>query len=114
MGLMTEYREIIRLVSTRWLCLEIAVNRTLKLYEGLVSMFASESENTPRFVRLSKAFADPMTEINLLFFNSAFPTFTTFNKFLQREDPCIQWVYQYMKDVIKSVFGKFLKASSIN
>lgn len=108
-----QYLEIIRYVSTRWLCLEMAVNRMLKLYDGLVSMFKSESENTPRFLRLQKAFSDPMTEIHLLFYSSAFPSFTTFNKFLQREDPCVQWVYGYITDLLKVVMGKFLKPTVI-
>ena len=53
--------EIIRHVSTRWLSLELAVDRTLKLYEGLSSMYKSESERTARFTRLEKAFSDPMS-----------------------------------------------------
>ncbi len=85
----------------------------LKLYDGLVSMFKSESEKTPRFGRLQMAFSDPMTEVRLLFFNSAFPSFTTFNKFLQREDPCVQWVYDCMGNLLKLVMGKFLKPTVI-
>ena len=93
--------------------LRMAVNRMLKLYDGLVSMFKSESENTPRFWRLQKAFSGPLTEVYLLFFNSAFPCFTTFNKFLQRSDPCVQWVYDYMGDLLKVILGTFLRPSII-
>ena len=38
----TEYRKIIKHVSTRWLSLEKVVERTLKQYAGLRSYFLSE------------------------------------------------------------------------
>lgn len=108
-----QYQEILRYVSTRWLSLELVVQRILKLYNGLVSMFMSESESTPRFKRLQEAFSNPLTEIHLLFFNSALSCFTTFNKFLQRNDPCIQWVYDYMVDLLRVVLGKFLTPGAL-
>ena len=40
-------------VSTRWLSVELVVQRILKFYNGLVSMFKSESESTPRFKKFS-------------------------------------------------------------
>ena len=96
-----EYR---RFVPTRWLCLEIADNRTLILYKGLDSMFASESENTPiyRFVQLSKA-------LHLLFFNSAFPTFTALISFYRERILVFKGVYQYNYERCDQI-SKFLKA----
>ena len=54
-----------------------------------------------------KAFSDPMTEIHLLFFSSTSPLFTVFNKFLQRDDPCIQWIHDQMYSLLKSTLGRF-------
>ena len=64
-----QYRKIIKHVSTRWLSLETAVERVLKLYNGLRSYFASESCPQARYLRLqacslihlgqTKCFTDP-------------------------------------------------------
>ena len=40
----TEYRKVLKHVSTRWLSLERAVNRTLQQYPGLRSYFLAESD----------------------------------------------------------------------
>ena len=40
----TEYRRVLKHVSTRWLSLEIAVERTLRQYQGLKSYFLSEGK----------------------------------------------------------------------
>ena len=40
-----DYREIVKLVSTRWLSFEIAVQRTLKQLPSLTLYFKSESES---------------------------------------------------------------------
>ena len=53
-------------VSTRWLSLEIAVQRSLKQLPSLTSYFKSESESQARFKRLQKIFNDPMTKVYLL------------------------------------------------
>ena len=45
-----EYRKIIKYISTRWLSLEAAVTRYLKIYPSLRSYFLSaEKENGPPF-----------------------------------------------------------------
>ncbi len=71
-------------LSTRWLSLEIAVDRCLKQYPSLKSYFLSENETAARFQRLKIFFEDPMTEIYLLFFQSFLPTLTCTNKFLSK------------------------------
>ena len=84
-----EYRAIVKHVSTRWLSLEIAVQRSLKQLPSLTSYFKSECESQARFKRLQKVFNDPMTEVYLLFLQSVLPSFTHCNQFLQREEPLI-------------------------
>ena len=80
----SDYREVVRYVSVRWLCLERAVYRILQLYNSLQSYFKSESESQARFKRLVVAFEEPMTEVYLLFYESVLCTFTHVNLFLQR------------------------------
>ena len=94
-------------VNTRWLSLEFAVDRTLRVYPGLRSYFLSkgtimyshsvavcimltftEGDNT-QFDRLKKAYEHPITEVYLMFYQAALQLFITFNKFLGREVPLI-------------------------
>ena len=37
-----EYRKVLKHISTRWLSLELAVERTLRQYQGLKSYFLSQ------------------------------------------------------------------------
>ena len=108
-----DYREIVKHVNTRWLSLERAVCRVLQQYDPLKSYFLSEGvllqivqlhghtiflpdECNVRFQRLHNLFVLPMTEVYLLFYQSALQTFFKFNKFLQREDPLIPIICQQM------------------
>lgn len=97
----------------RWLSLERAVERALKQFEGLKSSFLSESEPCPWFKRLKKHFQNPFTEVYLLFYNAIIPTFTTTNRFLPREDPCIYLVYEKLQSFIQQLMGKHITLSAI-
>lgn len=85
----SDYREVVRYISVRWLSLESAVTRILQMYESLKSYFRSEQKPQARFVRLQCLFENPMTEVYLLFYQAILPTFTHLNLLLPREDlPC--------------------------
>ena len=71
-----EYRSMIKHISTRWLSLHRAVERSLMQFAALRSYFLSSSESQARFKRLQEAFEDPMTEVYLMFFHSVLPLFT--------------------------------------
>jgi len=107
-----QYRKVVKHVSTRWLSLETAVERVLKLYSGLRSYFASESCSQARFLRLQALFADPLTEVYLMFFQSVLPVFNHFNLFLQREAPCIHLIQGHCQSLLK-VLGRFVKSDVI-
>ena len=106
-----EYRSVIKHVSTRWLTLELAIERSLKQYPGLRSYFLSEDEPQARFNRLQTLFGDPMTEVNLFFLQSVLPVFNEANKFLQREEPLIHVLQRQLYSLLKKVLGKFVKPS---
>ena len=106
-----EYRSVVKSVSTRWLSLEMAINRSLKQYPSLKSYFFSEDETAARFQRLKKLFEDPMTEIYLLFFQSILPTLNCANKFLQREEPLIHLLQPQLLSLMKKVLAKYMKPS---
>jgi len=95
------YRKITKHVSTRWLSLENVITRTLLQYQSLKSYFLSEDESAARFKRLETAFNNPMTEVYLLFLQSALQIFVNLNLFLQKEEPLIS--------AINSSLTKFLK-----
>ncbi len=93
-----EYRAIVKHVSTRWLNLEIAVQGSLKQLPSLTSYFKSENESQGRFKRLQNVLSHPMTEVNLLFFQSVLPSFKHCNQFLQRDEPLIHVLQPVSKD----------------
>ncbi len=109
----TDYREIVRYVSVRWLSLEKAVYRILQLYNSLQSYFKSETASQARFNRLLAAFEDPMTEVYLLFYESVLPTFTRINLLLQREDPNIYLVADAIRAFMKKLLSKFVTLRAI-
>ena len=109
----TTYRDIMKHVNTRWLSLERAVGRVLQQYAALKSYFASEHDANPRFLRLQKLFADPMTEVYLYFYQATLQTFAHFNQFLQREDPIISLVDQQIQSFLTKRASKFLTINTI-
>ena len=103
-----EYKEVIKYISTRWLCSERCVNRELRKYNGLRSYFLSENESDKRCLRLSGAFSNTMTEFYLMFFQAALSTFTNFNKFLQTEEPLIRCLHNEMQNFMNKLAEHFL------
>lgn len=72
----TEYKGFIKHINVRWLSLQMAVERMLKLYP-LTRAYFLLSLNDARFVRIQQLYEDPMYEVYLLY-QAAFPAFTTF------------------------------------
>ncbi|XP_041470149.1 uncharacterized protein LOC121419757 [Lytechinus variegatus] len=108
-----EYRRVLKHVNTRWLSLETAVSRILKQYAGLKSYFLSEDDRAPRFRRLHLLFAEPMTEVYLLFYQSALQTFMHMKLFLQREYPVIPLVYAQMQSFLQKLASRFVRVQTI-
>ena len=109
-----EYGEIIKLVSTRWLCLEMCVNRELKKFEGLQSFFKSEEyPGDKRFERLQDNFNDKMLEVYLLFYHAVLPCFTNFNKLLQKEEPLIYTLHDAQQRFMNKLASRFVKPEVI-
>ena len=108
-----EYNEVIKFISTCWLCLELCVNRELKKYIGLESYFQSENFADKRFKRLQAAFNNPMTEIYLYFYQAMLPCFTNFNKLLQRKEPLIYKLYEAQQRFMSKLASRLIKPLSI-
>ena len=63
----------------------------------------SENEKDKRFLRLSEAFSEPMTEFNLLFFQASLPT----------EEPLIHCLHAEMQTFMNKLASKFIKPDVI-
>ena len=109
----SNYREIVRYVSVRWLSLEQAVHRILQLYRSLKSYFLSENEPQPRFTRLRVVFENPISEVYLLFYQAVLPVFSRLNLLLQREYPTIFLIADEIRAFVKKLLGKFIKLEAI-
>lgn len=126
-----EFRQVLKHVSTRWLSLELTINRTLQQYHALQSYFLSEGmseymlnflmfnipssseDSSARFDRLRRVYANPMSEVFLMFYHAALQLFINFNKFLQREDPIICVILSQIKSFLKKLFGRFVTVAAI-
>ncbi|KAL1268761.1 hypothetical protein QQF64_034124 [Cirrhinus molitorella] len=108
----TKYMEVLQHLGVRWLSLDLAVNRILRLYSALKSYFTSTDEKQARFVRLRARFEDPMTEVHLLCYQSLLPTFIEFNLLFQRLDPCLHLLHGQMRSFIRKLMSKFLKPAA--
>ena len=98
-------------MSTKWLNLEIDVEKSLMQFPSLKSYFLSTDESQARFIRLKSLFEDPLTEVYLMFLESILPTFTHMNQFLQRDEPLIHVLYPQLTKLLKRILGKYLKPS---
>lgn len=97
-------------MSVRWLNLESVVLRLLKQYAALKSYFESEEEcEQDRLCRLKKRFADPMTEVYLLFYQAILPVFTSADLMFQRTAPMIHLVRGSLFSLIRKTMGKFIR-----
>ena len=109
-----EYRKIIKYVSTRWLSLEAAVTRSLKIYSSLRSYFLSiNEENGPRFKRLVEHYSKPMTEVYLYFYQSVLQMFITFNLYLQCYDPEIPTLHYKIDHFMRELACKFVEIDAV-
>ncbi|EDO46688.1 predicted protein [Nematostella vectensis] len=109
-----DYRKILKYGATRWLSRELCVSRVLKQYPSLQSYFASQPElrSDKRLCRLREYFADPKTEIHLMFFQSILPVFSELNKQLQGEEPQIHCLRQGLSDFLQKLLGRCMLATS--
>ena len=79
---------------------------------SIICCFVDDSSGT-RFVRLSQAFGQPITEIYLGFYLSVLQVFVKFNQFLQRDDPIIPILLPQMDSFLKKLAGRFMVVSAI-
>ena len=104
----TDYMEMVRHLSVRWLSLEKAVTRVLKQFEALKSYFLSNDLSHPRFKRLAKMFRNPLCEVILLFYQHVLQQFTNCNNFLQSEKPLVPVLHDTLCSFVETLGAPFL------
>ena len=109
----TDYAEVIKFISTWWLCLEMCINRELLKFQGLRSYFLSETFSNERYKRLEKVFNDPILEVYLMFYQGVLPVFTIFNRYLQREEPLIYQLHDAQERFMNKLASRFIKPEII-
>jgi hypothetical protein len=109
----TEYHSFVKHINVRWLSLEKAVGRILKMFTGTRSYFLSENLKDARFQRLKQMYENPLNYIHLLFFQASLPAFTTFNLFLQRDAPQIYLLHGQMLTLLRKMLSRFISADVI-
>ncbi|KAJ4939407.1 hypothetical protein JOQ06_028856 [Pogonophryne albipinna] len=108
----TTYMEVLQHFTIRWLSLDLAVNRILRVYKALTSYFRSTDDKQARCLRLRALFEDPLTEVHLLFYQALLPTFCQFNLLFQRQHPCIYLLHGQVRAFIRKLMSKFLKPAA--
>ena len=100
-------------MSTRWLSLEAAVGRALKIYPALKSYFLSEQDTSPRFVCLQNHFLNALVEIYLLFYQPVLQVVIIFNLFLQRDDPLLACFHGSIEHFLRNLGCKFFTVAAL-
>ena len=100
-------------MSTRWLSLEAAVGRALKIYPVLKSYFFSDQDTSPHFFRFQNRFNNALVEIYLLFYQSVLQVFIKFNLFLQHDDPLIARSHGSIQQLLRNLGCKFLAVAAL-
>ena len=109
-----EYKCIIKYVIKRWLSLEAAFDRALRLLASLTPYFLSEEDKSPRFERLRQHFENPMLEAYLLFYQLLLKVLIKLNLLLHREDPLISRVPGNIQRFLKKLALTFLNLDVID
>ena len=56
---------------------------------------------------MKQLFENPITEVYLMFFQAILPAFTTLNKFLHRDAPCLYLLHDCMQSFVSNnYYGK--------
>jgi len=108
-----EYRSMIKHVSTRWLTLELAIERSLKQYHGLNSYFLLRTNHKQDSIVFKLCLVTLWLKYISFFFNlysqcSIMPTI----KFLQREEPLIHILQKQLYSLLKKCFRKICPTNS--
>ncbi|CAH0551284.1 unnamed protein product [Brassicogethes aeneus] len=109
--------KMIKLVCTRWLSLESAINRILEQWQALKLFFTAESMNgssTLKAQLILEGLNDPKYKIYLLFLSYVLKFINEMNIEFQSEKPKLYYLLSRMKELYKILLKSFIKKSVID
>ena len=99
--------------QTRWLSLEICVNRLLEQYDALLSYFCSSSENLATIRRITQSLENPLSRLYLMFLSDALPVINIFDKMMQQQSPVLHSLKREVHSFIKELNLRFMNPEVI-
>ena len=103
--------KLLKAGQTRWLSLEICVNRLLEQYDALLSYFRSSPENVAAVRRITQSLENPLSKPFLMFLSDALPVINIFNKMMQQEAPALHSLRQEVHSFLKKLLLRFMTPS---
>ena len=97
--------KLLKAGQTRWLSLEICVNRLLEQYDALLSYFRSSPENVAAVRRITHSLENPLSKP---FLSDALPVINIFNKMMQQEAPALHSLRQEVHSFLKKLLLRFM------
>ena len=93
--------KLLKAGQTRWLSLEMCINRLLEQYEALLSFFRSTDERSSNVRRITSTLEKPLTKLYLMFLSNALHVINVFNKLMQTESPTIHILHREVQSFVK-------------
>ena len=97
--------KLLKAGQTRWLSLEMCVNRLLEQYDALLSFFRSSEERLISIQRITSSLEKPLTKLYLMFLSNALQVINAFNK--QGEAPTVHFLLREVHAFVKKLFLRF-------
>ena len=98
--------KLLKAGQTRWLSLQMCVNRLLEQYDALLSFFRSSEERLISIQRITSSLEKSLTKLYLMFLSNALRVINAFNKLMQGEAPTVHFLLREVQ-VFSSVHGTF-------
>lgn len=108
---LTEQKKMVKLCTTRWLCMQHAVKRVLENWEVLYRYFqlASVEDNSKNIDFIFGEFNNSCTKAILLFLNYILNFFNIFNALFQGKKILINILSTECKKLLRQVISHFIK-----
>ena len=98
--------KLLKAGQTRWLSLQMCVNRLLEQYDALLSFFRSSEERLISIQRITSSLEKSLTKLYLMFLSNALRVINAFNKLMQGEAPTVHFLLREVQ-AFSSVHGTF-------
>ena len=105
--------KLLKAGQTRWLSLEMCVNRLLEQYDALLSFFRSSEERLATIQRITTTLERPLTKLYLMFLSNALQVINAFNKLMQVEAPTIHFLFSEVQAFVKKLFLRFMAPAAV-